>query len=93
MGLNAFTVLDIFNAGYSFFAGYCFLECKGGAVVRALAFDQCGLGSNLGVDAICFIPNNSVKFNTVDIIRAEKYFSQLVRADKLSRLDIYGVVE
>ena len=60
---------------------------------RALAFDQCGLGSNLGVDAICFVPNNSVKFNTVDIIRAEKYFSQLVRADKLSRLDIYGVVE
>ena len=26
--------------------------------------------------------------NTVDMIRVEKYFSQLVRADKLSRLDI-----
>ena len=62
-------------------------------MVRALASHQCGLGSNPGVDAICFVPNNSVKFNTVDIIRAEKCFSQLVRADKLSRLYIYGVVE
>ena len=26
---------------------------KGGAVVRALASHQCGLGSNLGVDVIC----------------------------------------
>ena len=42
---------------------------------------------------LCFVPNNSVKFNTVDIIRAEKYFSQLVRADKLSRLNMHGVVE
>ena len=62
-------------------------------MVRALASHQCGLGSNPSVDAIYFVPNNSVKFNTVDIIRAEKYFSQLVRADKLSRLDIYEVVE
>ena len=26
---------------------------RGGAVVRALASHQCGLGSNPGVDAIC----------------------------------------
>ena len=71
----------------------CFLESKGGAVVRALASLQCGLGSNPGVDAICFVPNNLVKFNTVKTIRAEKYFSQLVRADKLSRLNMHGVVE
>ena len=84
-------LFDIFSAGYCF--SCCFMERKGGAVVRALASHQCGLGSNPGVDAICFVPNNSVKFNTVDIIRAEKYFSQLVRADRLSRLDIYEVVE
>ena len=36
---------------------------------------------------------NSVTFNTVEMIRAGKYFSQLVRADKLSRLDIDGLVE
>ena len=84
-------LFDIFNAGYCF--SCCFMERKGGAVVRALASHQCGLGSNPGVDALCFVPNSSVKFNTVDIIRAEKYFSQPVRADKLSRLDIYGVVE
>ena len=29
------------------------LESKGGAVVRAFAFHQCGPGSNPGVDAIC----------------------------------------
>ena len=38
-----------------------------------------------------FIPNAvsllSVMSNTVDMIRVEKYFSQLVRTDKLSRLD------
>ena len=62
-------------------------------MVRALASHQCGLGSNPGVDAICFVPNNSVKVNTIDIIRAEKYFSQLVRPDKFSRLDIYEVAE
>ena len=28
-------------------------ESKGGAVVRALTFHQCGLGSNLGISAIC----------------------------------------
>jgi len=28
-------------------------ESKGGAVVRALTFHQCGLGSNLGINAIC----------------------------------------
>lgn len=28
------------------------LLSKGGAVLRALAFKQCGLGSNSGVDAI-----------------------------------------
>ena len=33
----------------------------------------------------CYVPVTS---NTVDMIRVEKYFSQLVRADKLSRLDI-----
>ena len=33
----------------------------------------------------CYVP---VMSNTVDMIRVEKYFSQLVRADKLSRLDI-----
>ena len=30
-----------------------FLGSKGGAVVRALASHQCGLGSTPGVDAIC----------------------------------------
>ena len=38
-----------------------------------------------------FIPNAvsllSVMSNTVDMIRVEKYFSQLVRTDKLSRPD------
>ena len=31
---------------------------------------------------------NHVMSNTVDITQVEKYFSQLVLADKLSRLDI-----
>ena len=46
--------------------------------------------SNFGaVDEIlwCYVP---VMSNTVDMIRVEKYFSQLVRVDKLFRLDIQG---
>ena len=33
----------------------CNLGSKGGAVVRALATHQCGPGSNLGFDAICWL--------------------------------------
>ena len=32
-------------------------------------------------------PEHPVMSNTVDMTRVEKYFSQLVRADKLSQLD------
>ena len=34
------------------------------------------------------VREKAVMSNTVNMIRVEKYFSQFVRADKLSRLDI-----
>ena len=34
------------------------------------------------------VREKAVMSNTVDMIRVEKYFSQFVPADKLSRLDI-----
>ena len=61
-----------------------------GNLRSATFFPFCGFSwalFNNFCSLLFFVPFFQVMSNTVDIIRVEKFFSQLVRADKLSRLD------